>query len=202
MEVDLKNLDIEILADKSGSMTGQDCPGNKSRWQFMQEYVTGIANSVEKYDENGINLVPFAGQFKVHEGVKATALDQLFKEHHCAGGTETALVLQDRLNAYFKRRDAGSTKPLCLLVFTDGEPNDKNAVAQVIIDATKRMNSDGEIAISFIQVGKDGAATQFLQWLDDGLTAKGAKFDIVDTVPVQELENISPEQLLQKAFAD
>ncbi len=116
------------------------------------------------------------------------------------GSTNTAAALKDRLDAHFARRAAGSTKATCILVMTDGEPNDKQAVKNVIIDATKKMTADEELAISFVQIGHDASAASFLADLDDSLTGLGAKFDIVDTVKIDEVSDLST--LVEKAFAD
>jgi uncharacterized protein YegL len=200
--MDLKNLDLEFLLDKSGSMTTGDCPGGKSRWSYGQETTLGLAKQMEAHDPDGITVVPFAGQFKTYEGVTAEKVAQIFKENAPAGSTDTAKVLKARLDAYFERKAAGKAKPTCILVMTDGAPDDQNAVADVIVEATKKMDEDGELAISFVQIGLDLEASKFLAFLDDGLTAKGAKFDIVDTVKLAEVENFTPEMLIEKAFAD
>jgi Mg-chelatase subunit ChlD len=200
--MDLKNLDIEFLLDKSGSMVTRDCPGGKTRWEYGQETTLALATYSEKHDPDGITVVPFAGSYKVYEGVTAEKVGQVFKENDPQGSTNTAAVLASRLDAYFARKAQGGAKSVCMLVLTDGAPDDQDAVANVIVAATKKMDADEEIAISFIQIGQDAGASAFLQYLDDGLVAKGAKFDIVDTVKIAEVENFSIEQLIEKAFAD
>lgn len=87
-------------------------------------------------------------------------------------------------------------------MLTDGVPDDEAELKKVIIQASNRIEKDEEIAICFVQVGKDEDATKFLKELDDGLTKQGAKFDIVDTLPIDEIENLTVEELLVKAFTD
>jgi hypothetical protein len=58
------------------------------------------------------------------------------------------------------------------------------------------MESDVELGISFIQIGDDKSARDFLKKLDDDLTSVGAKFDICDTKTCDEIENISLDQVL------
>jgi uncharacterized protein with von Willebrand factor type A (vWA) domain len=197
--MDLKNLDIEFLVDKSGSMSTRDCPGGKSRWDYGQETTLALASLAEKHDPDGITVVPFATQYKVHEGVTSAKVTQVFQEHYPMGGTNTAGVLKARLDAHFAR---GGAKPTLILVLTDGAPDDQNSVADVIVAATKRMSRDEELAINFIQIGQDAEASKFLAFLDDNLVARGAKFDIVDTVKIADVENFSIEQLIEKSFAD
>jgi hypothetical protein len=200
--VDLKNLDIEFLLDKSGSMSEKDCPGGKSRWDYAQETTLALARLADVHDPDGISVTPFAGNYKTYDGVTSQKVAQVFQENFPMGGTNTAAVLQNRLDAYFTRKAAGKAKSTLFLVLTDGEPTDRQAVANVIVDATKKMDRDEELAIQFIQIGKDDGAANFLKFLDDGLTAKGAKFDIVDTVQLVDLESLSFEELIQKSFAD
>ncbi len=202
MTLDMKNLDIEFLLDKSGSMATNDCQGGKTRWQYGQETLLALATTAAKHDPDGITVVVFAGGAKTYEQTTPAKVTQIFQENEPAGSTNTAEALQARLDAYFARKANGTAKSTCILVMTDGEPNDEAAVERVIIEATKQMERDEEIAISFIQVGRDPGATKFLTRLDDGLVAKGAKFDIVDTLKIDEVENFTVEQLIEKAFAD
>jgi hypothetical protein len=113
-------------------------------------------------------------------------------------------VLYDALENYFQRKSAGQTKPggETILVITDGEPDDRKAVMEVIVNATRKMDRDEELAISFVQVGDDVQATRFLKALDDQLQGVGAKFDICDTVTIDEMEEMTIAEVLLKAIED
>lgn len=88
-------------------------------------------------------------------------------------------------------------------VITDGTPDSKEAVERVIIDATnKYMRSDGDLSISFIQIGNDAGADTWLQALDDDLQKKGAKYDCVDRVTASMLQGLSFEQLIHMSVHD
>jgi hypothetical protein len=73
---------------------------------------------------------------------------------------------------------------------------------EVIINASRKIERDEELAISFIQVGTDATATQFLKALDDQLQGAGAKFDIVDTVTFEDMEDMTLTEVLLKAIVD
>lgn len=64
------------------------------------------------------------------------------------------------------------------------------------------MKADEELAISFLQIGNDPAATQFLKALDDKLVEVGAKFDIVDTVTFADMEDMTMTEVLTNAIID
>jgi uncharacterized membrane-anchored protein len=49
----------------------------------------------------------------------------------------------------------------------------RKAVMRQIIEASRKLDSDQELAISLIQVGNDRQATEFLKALDDQLESAG-----------------------------
>lgn len=125
-------------------------------------------------------------------------MQQIFKENEPNGGTNTAGVLKQVFDDYF----ASKKKPIIVLIVTDGVPNDENELMNVIVAATKKMDKDEEIGVSFIQIGKDTAASTYLKKLDDGLVALGAKFDIVDTKTADEMENMLIQDVIVAALTD
>ena len=201
MTIDLKDYDIALAIDKSGSMLESDCNG-RSRWEEAQESTRAIAKKASEFDDDGIDVYPFSGNFKTYKQVTPDKVDQIFKENEPMGSTATDKVLDEIIKDYFKRKQSGSAKPMIILVITDGEPNDRESVKSVIINATKKMNTDEELGISFFQVGKDISAKQFLKELDDDLESKGAKFDIVDTKSFEELEEIPLSDAIMQAISD
>ena len=68
--------------------------------------------------------------------------------------------------------------------------------------ASCQIDRDEELAISLIQVGSDRKATQFLKALDDRLESAGAKFYIVDTVTIEDMENMTLADVLLNAIID
>lgn len=66
------------------------------------------------------------------------------------------------------------------------------------------IDHDQELAISFVQIGNDREASEFLKFLDDELENTGAKFDIVDTVSIDDIEdeNLTLKEVLIKAMTD
>lgn len=200
--MNLKEIDIEFMLDKSASMSERDCPGNKSRWDYARETLMGLARAAEAVDADGLNITPFAGKFQTYRNAKAETVNTIFKENSPNGSTNTAIALKDRLEDHFRRREQGSTKPTCIICMTDGAPTDTKAVEDVIIAATKRMKSDDELAIQMVRVGNDVGAAEFLKHLDDNLVKNGAAFDIVDTTDIGDTEDFSFEELVNKSFND
>lgn len=201
----LQNRDYVLVIDRSGSMNDTDTPTGQSRFKYAEESAVAIARKLSEYDPDGITVIPFNGQFKPYENTTEAKVKDVFKENEPMGGTTLAPVLDHCFKDYLKRKAAGQTKANgeILLVITDGQPNDESVVSKTIIDFTKKLdNGDGEYGISFIQVGKDVAASRFLKKLDDDLEKQGAKFDIVDTKTMEELENTSLTDALVAALED
>ena len=200
----MSDRDYTLIIDKSGSMSTPDQAGGRTRWQIAQESTIALARKCEEFDPDGITVYVFSGRFKRYENVTAAKVAQIFQENDPAGTTNLGSVLQDALNSYFQRKAAGTTKPNgeTILVITDGEPDDRKAVFEIIISATRQMEKDEELAISMIQVGLDPQATKFLKALDDQLQSVGAKFDICDTVTLDDLEDMSLADVLMNAITD
>ncbi|MBD2577511.1 VWA domain-containing protein [Oscillatoria sp. FACHB-1406] len=200
----LEARDYTLIIDKSGSMSIKDQAGGRSRWQAMQESTLAIASKCEEFDPDGITVYTFSGKFRRYDNVTSTKVSQIFRENEPSGRTDLANVLQDAIADYLRRKAAGQTKPNgeTILVVTDGEPDDRKAVMRVIVEASRQIDRDEELAISFIQVGDDADATKFLKILDDDLQSAGAKFDIVDTVTMDDMEDMTLTEVLINAIID
>jgi uncharacterized protein YegL len=185
-------------------MSTPDQAGGRSRWDIAQESTIALARKCEQFDPDGITVYVFSGKFKRYDDVTSAKVAQIFQENDPAGTTNLGGVLQDAINNYFQRKAAGKTKPNgeTILVITDGEPDDRKAVFEIIIRATQQMEKDEELGISMIQVGNDPQATKFLKALDDQLQSVGAKFDICDTITLDDLEDMSLADVLMNAITD
>ena len=200
----LENRDYTLIIDKSGSMATPDQKGGRTRWFAAQESTFALATKCEQFDPDGITVYVFSGRFKRYENVTSSRVNQVFQENDPSGTTDLAGVLKHATDNYFERKAASETKPNgeIILVITDGEPDDRKAVMKVIIEASRQMERDEELGISFIQVGKDPHANRFLKVLDDELQSAGAKFDICDTITMDEIEDMSLKEVLMNAIID
>lgn len=183
--------DIIVSIDRSTSMGEPSGVGTMSRWELARESAKGIATEAIKHDEDGITISLFGGdKVDIYENVKdASKIDQIFTERKPGGSTPTGLVLEKHLNAYLDAKKAGKNpKPIIIACITDGQPDDRNQVKEVIKKATQDMDNDAEIGITFLQVGNDSSAEAFLKELDDDL--KGSKFDIVNTEKLNNVEDV------------
>ncbi len=200
----MQERDYTLILDKSGSMSISDGTDGRTRWEIVQESTLALARKCEQLDPDGITVYVFSGKFKRYDDVTSAKVSQIFLENDPMGRTNLAAVLQDATENYFRRKAAGEAKPNgeTILVITDGEPDDRKAVFETIINASRQMERDEELAISLIQVGNDREATQFLKALDDRMQTVGAKFDICDTVTLEDMEDMSIVEILTNAIVD
>jgi Mg-chelatase subunit ChlD len=199
-QINLANLDVTVVVDKSGSMgMERDTPSGQSRWDWAKESILHLVTELGKYDDDGIDLIFFNASHKLEEKVSAEKFPAIWNAHSPGGGTVLAAPLQTALKLSENR---WGEKNQLILVLTDGQPNDPASVGPAIIETTKKMARDEQIAILFLQVGKDTGAKAFLTQLDDGLESAGAKFDIVDSDSLETVAGKSIQDIVNKAFND
>src|SRR6266540_2838081 len=190
----LQNRDYYLVIDKSGSMDETDTPTGQTRWEYVRESATAIAKKLSEFDPDGITVVPFSGTHKWYANTTPAKVGEIFKENSPMGSTVLAPALEACFKDYTANKKTGAAKAngAVVVVLTDGQPSDEQNVARSIVAFSKTLdNGDGEFGISMIQVGRDLQATAFLQRLDDNLIKEGAKYDIVDTKTIDQLEGIS-----------
>ncbi len=170
----ISNFDFIVAIDFSGSMASTDAGYKGTRIERVKESVLGLVNELSAIDEDGIDLITFGGETITHvPGVKSSEILNTVFSRRVTGGTPTAEALTKAFEIAGK-----SDKPDFIVVFTDGEPNNRQAVRDVLTKQANSQATDEELTVLFIQVGDDPSAGAFLNELDDALT--GAKFDIVD----------------------
>lgn len=192
----ISEFDIIIGLDASGSMgTGSKRFPGKTRWEELQEMAFGIATEVNKYDSDGIDVVVFGGNVEMHTGVTPEKVSSIFASRSPRGSTPLAEALQKVVT---KQQTSG--KNTVAIIFTDGEPDNQEAAAKIIVNASKNIHKDEALTFLFVQIGDDAGASRYLTFLDEGLP--GAKFDIVDTVPAPVADKMDPIDLIIKAIGD
>ena len=187
-----ENRDYGIVVDKSFSMGG-------TRWKEAEKAVEFLAPACTEADTDGITLYFFSSptKFKRYENLRtAKDVEKMWKREQPDGGTDLSHALLETF------KDRSKSKPMTLLVITDGEPNNKSSVSTNIINETKKIPDEHALSISFIQVGNDSGAKAFLASLDDDLERLGAKYDIVDTLTCDQLKGMSFNALIESSVTD
>lgn len=193
----LSEFDFVIAIDISGSMSEPVKAGSsRTRWEAVQESAMTLIRDVQQIDQDGLGMVLFGGaRIESFDGVTADKAREVFATTNPRGSTPLA----EALDAAFKLAGKSDKKD-CIVVFTDGVPDDRQAAAQRIIAQANNQAADDDCTVLFIQVGDDASATAYLQSLDDDLT--GAKFDIVDVKTVKEADAFASTAELIAAAID
>ncbi|WP_186647518.1 VWA domain-containing protein [Fluviispira vulneris] len=194
---DLNMRNYVVVIDRSGSMSEPVSKKNPTtRWNYAKESVIALARKCAEYDADGIDIYTFNRSFQRFPNTTADKVVEIFNQVTPNGGTDFVPVLTDVINNHFNHSD----KPTSVIVVTDGEPTDgvqgQRSLANLILETSKKIESDNEFGISFIQIGDDKYARDFLKKLDDDMVSIGAKFDICDTKTCDEIENMSLDQVL------
>jgi len=146
------------MIDRSGSMQGK-------RWTQSSKVVSCIAQACCNHSPEGIAVYFFGspGRLEVFPGIKSQqqVLD-IFAKVKPAGTTCLEESLQKGFKSHFTRSDRLAV-PTSILVITDGEPNSKTAVENVIVAASKECKTAKEVSVSFMQVGEDSLCGKFFK---------------------------------------
>ena len=180
----LSSFDTCLVVDDSGSMAG-------SRWRETSRALESITPICTSHDADGVDIYflnhpdsPF-----YHNVTSAATVKEIFSQVKPGGSTPTGQRLNFILKNYLRKyeRNPNSTKPLNVIIVTDGEPSDD--VESPIISAAKKLDKldapAWQVGIQFFQVGRDPEAKKHLDQLDDDLAEIAGDDDlrdIVDTV--------------------
>ncbi|KAF2175928.1 hypothetical protein K469DRAFT_701314 [Zopfia rhizophila CBS 207.26] len=182
----LRSFDTIFLIDDSGSMAGRS-------WRETAKALETITPICTTRDADGIDIYflnhPDNSTYKNVRSVSIVV--DIFQAVRPGGGTPTGQRLSQILRPYLRRYEADpdNTKPINLIVITDGEPSDD--VESPIISAAKKLDGFDapawQVGIQFFQVGNEPSAREHLKQLDNGLAQLAGDRslrDIVDTVPL------------------
>lgn len=181
----LSSFDTVFLIDDSGSMAGRS-------WRETAAALETITPICVAHDADGIDIHFLnAKDSPWFSNVTSSAtVREIFSTVRPQGGTPTGQRLNQLLKPYLKRYQAApeATKPLNIIVITDGEPSDD--VESPIIAAAKKLDKldapAWQVGIQFFQVGREPDAREHLKQLDDELWKIAGDEDLrdmVDTVP-------------------
>ncbi|KAF4333768.1 hypothetical protein FBEOM_12415 [Fusarium beomiforme] len=187
----LSTFDTIFVIDDSGSMAGRS-------WREVRGALSTIAPICTSHDPDGIDVYFLnhrssavgtgiqapGGYFQIRD---ANQVQHLFESVRPCGSTPTGSRLHSILKPYvshISRRASNldSTKPVNIIVITDGCPTDDPE--SIIVHHAKKLDlveaPPHQVGIQFFQVGNEPGATKALRELDDDLAEQGIR-DMVDT---------------------
>jgi len=203
--------DYTLVVDQSGSMgfelnsSNYAAAGNR-RWDEVSKALKALAPHITKHDPDGVNFWTFATSSSKQLNLKtAQDVQSRFDSLSPSGGTNLAACLVEVINAHFQKGKAET-----VLILTDGAPNNGNSsiadrnemekCKNALRDAANKVANEFELSFSFIQIGCDPGASQWLYEADNDL--KGAKYDIVDCITMEKMKGMSFAELVLRSLVD
>lgn len=172
--------DIVFFIDDSGSMDSKESSEDgMKRWETSRQIVAKIAFIATMMDSDGV-LVRAFNDPKQGNGLSTVQLvDDWFNGVNPSGGTPSGSALRDNIITPIVKPMVLANelqRPVLIITVTDGEPNtspiDEKTELERVLTETKqlfRSSKYGEfgISFSFVQVGVNEKATEFLGYLDE-----------------------------------
>lgn len=156
----LKDYDIIIFVDCSGSMNDPIASESLRKWDWARKHIQDFNEKFNATSQRQITLVMFNDKFNVIPHCTMSDLQKVFDRQQPDGGTDLAeplsTIINERLNDLDKR-------PCVIVVLHDGVPENEYRVRQVLQRTADKLFSPGKLHITFIQIGDDADGAQALQ---------------------------------------
>lgn len=193
------NKEYILLADISASMSTQDpkCGGMK-RYDYMIEKFKQFIKEASDFDAHqSTTVILFGEKATRHDNVNLENIDKVLNHVYMEGFTNLHLALDEAYEVHkeskrdFKRDDKihpGSV----FIVFTDGDPTNRNAVKRNLESIIKNIDSEDEIQVILVTVGT--VSRELASWLKsihDDLEDKSINPNDYDIIHIAEIENLN-----------
>eukprot|EP00656_Telonema_subtile_P036245 TRINITY_DN40208_c0_g1_i1.p1 TRINITY_DN40208_c0_g1~~TRINITY_DN40208_c0_g1_i1.p1 ORF type:complete len:428 (+),score=91.44 TRINITY_DN40208_c0_g1_i1:278-1561(+) len=180
-----------IVLDKSGSMMKPEEEGEEeTRWECAQDCADHMYEALTKQGHwegaslpaaSSVDLWLFSSEAMLWPNIASDEEVETIFESNCPSGTTNMChVLTGVAQRHTELRPGRCEN---VLLVTDGEPNNKSAVKELLINSINTMSSSEELAISILQMGDDAPATAFLKDLQEHLVSSGCKYNSIEVVP-------------------
>jgi len=191
----------QLAGAMGGKMGGSSKPskhsgGPATRWEKAVVSLDKIVSQVVKVDPDGVDIVCFGGESDAqwYRNIKQTqGIEEMVNDKRPRGRCYMGAAMEECIEDAF---DKDMTKrPVAILVLTAGKPDDADDLDHTLMKTVRRLAnscSTCPLSITFVQIGDDEDATEYLSHLDNHIQAECAKtgetFDLVDTIKDEEIK--------------
>jgi hypothetical protein len=201
----------------NGNRFGSDNNNTKNqahvptRWEKAVMSLNSIVSQVSKFDPDGVDVICFGGsqQPDIYRYVKdIKSIESTITSKYPSGQCNMAAAIDMAFQEAYSR--GFNARPCSILVLTAGRPDDHGQLDKLIMDAADEISEmiddksgeyktlkESPLTITFVQIGDDEQATQYLKHLDTDLTKyssrTGTVVDIVDTIKDEEIKEAMKE---------
>lgn len=172
-------------------------PYDLSRWGWCRSQITDFSRYCGDRLRGGITLIPFNDSFEVHEHASEKDLEDVFSTIVPSGETDICTPLAEAISSHLDDPDH-ENKPVLIVVLTDGLPNQGGSLSKLISQATSALRNHKEMTITFLTIGQAPEGDELIEHLDNDLTNRGAKADIVSSMRFADLLQIGLKNALLK----
>ncbi|MBX9940151.1 MAG: VWA domain-containing protein [Candidatus Obscuribacterales bacterium] len=200
----LKDYEIYLLIDRSGSME-DEVDGDaryRSRWEWVQKVTADFAREAKDFAGKSLTVVPFNDQISIYRDITPENLGSVFRGMRPQGATNLMTPLQFAFQDFENRCKSNQAvgRKLLIAVITDGEPQYYETCARVIVEATQKQTEQFQKELIFLGIGENTIGEGVFNFFDDALMAQGAKYDIVDVVNFDELQDLGIAGAMMEGF--
>ncbi len=174
-ETDLLNLQLVFLIDISGSMEETDVDpegvgkdgllgrGKWTRFDNMVKILRNMTSELLKFDKDGkLPCFFFNNAVSKIEITDPNVLIAQVRRYKPGGSTAMHLALYEAI------QEVNDIDNYLFVVFTDGVPDDTNAVSRFLQNEIHRRDPKGDrLNVLFLRFGDDSGAIKFLEDMDD-----------------------------------
>ena len=194
---------LVVLVDRSDSMkAGLGIgPEDISRWTWCEHEVKNLTEFCAGKLAGGITVIPFNDVYQVLPNCSAKDLEYMYDNTVPEGSTNIYNPLHAVISEQMRSAPENRV-PMLIVVLTDGLPNQGDPLDELIVNASKKIDSPTDLIITFFQIGKTMESDQLLERLDKELVPDGAARDIVKCRYFEELLSIGLKQALLDSVED
>jgi len=190
-----KNLEAMVTDKQPSGVSACDvlyCIFFFSRFSFVFLFMTRPSTTTTTDDLFSLSTLSLYLCFKLK--FINTYIQHIPNKHkHNHQACKMGAALDEAINDAF---DKDLTKcPCSILVLTAGEPDDSDDLEAALTKAVTRVADTCEknpLSVTFVQIGNDPEATEYLEKLDGNITAEcaanGETFDLVDIIKHDEIQ--------------
>ena len=175
-----------LILDRSGSMHTHDTGHSKSRWHTAKAAVEHMAEQVERLvsTKKGMTLWMFSSppHSRYTDLKTCEDVESVFCKEKPHGLTDLSGVLRQAFEDHLT-----FNQPEHILVVTDGEPSNRDDVITVLVEFINKLSSPDQLGITFMQVGEDSTAADYLHNIQDHIVDLGAKYAVGRLFDLQRL---------------
>jgi hypothetical protein len=194
----IKESDIVFVQDMSAVMRLPLGDTGLSKWDWCAGRIVDFAESLSRGNSMGFTLIQcYQYVFEIYRDQNPGALRQRLGASRAMEAANIATPLESIASEYF---DSHSQKPLLIMVFTDGHPERGESMEAAVKMIGEHVKSQDQVRLVFFQIGEDVQGTAELQLLDHDLTYAGHRYDIVDWVKFDELQESGLSRALLDAY--